>query len=371
MEEYKFEEGSSIILDLIRGVSAQVVVIGHGISFFGIFKFLHEPNFPWMQEIAVLIFFLLSGFLITYSTVKKKLNDVNYGFNHFFIDRFSRIYGAFIPAIFFVLTIDLISINITPESYNFESAFNLKTFIGNLFMFQDYPIFSFLAINVTSFGSARPFWTLAIEWWIYLWFGYIMLVILKNKKMTLLNILILTFLSIVPVYNLLKGRGDGLIVYWLFGAIIFIFSTLNLLVGISQKFKIFIVIILSGLSLVRAYLIMNAYDPIFAFLLAIVLWLLIDIYKNKNISIRIAQIIRFNASFSYTLYLVHYSILAFLKIHFSQNINPYLLFTIGFLISNIISILIGRYTEIYLTKKIKTFLYERIEDKRFLTRYKR
>lgn len=48
MKEYKLQEGSSLILDLIRGVSAQIVVIGHGISFFGIFTFLHEPNFPWM-----------------------------------------------------------------------------------------------------------------------------------------------------------------------------------------------------------------------------------------------------------------------------------------------------------------------------------
>ena len=72
MKEYKLKEGSSVILDFIRGASAQVVVIGHGISFFGIFTFLHEPNFPWMQNIAVLIFFLLSGFLIPYSTIRKK-----------------------------------------------------------------------------------------------------------------------------------------------------------------------------------------------------------------------------------------------------------------------------------------------------------
>ena len=48
MKEYKLNEGSSVILHLIRDVSTQVVVIGHGISFFGIFTFLHEPNFPWM-----------------------------------------------------------------------------------------------------------------------------------------------------------------------------------------------------------------------------------------------------------------------------------------------------------------------------------
>ena len=60
----KLSEGGSVILDLIRGVSSQLVVVGHGISFFGIFAFLHQPNFPWMQNIAVLIFFYFQVLLL-------------------------------------------------------------------------------------------------------------------------------------------------------------------------------------------------------------------------------------------------------------------------------------------------------------------
>jgi peptidoglycan/LPS O-acetylase OafA/YrhL len=368
MKEYKLNESSSTILDLIRGTSAQIVVIGHGISFFGIFTFLHEPNFPWMQNIAVLIFFLLSGFLITYSTVRKNLIDPNYRFSHYFVDRFSRIYTAFIPSIIFVLILDLTSKGINPALYSYANAFNIKTFVGNLFMLQDYPISgASLNAKVTSFGSARPFWSLAIEWWIYLLFGYLLLVVLKKNKLNISNVLILSFFSIVPVFNLITGRGNGLTAYWLFGSLVYIISTLNVLEGIKQNFKVIAAVLISGLALIRTYSKMTAYDPIFAFLIAITLWLTIDIFKGINFSKKTTQIISFNASYSYTLYLVHYSILDFIKTHFAKTGNPYLLFSIGFLSANIISILIGRYTELRLTKKVKLFLHTKIENKRLRT----
>ncbi|MEO6903513.1 MAG: acyltransferase [Bacteroidia bacterium] len=359
MKEYKLKEGSSVILDLIRGVSAQLVVIGHGISFFGIFNFLHEPNFPWIQNIAVVIFFLLSGFLITYSTVSKKLRDDHYNFKYYFADRFSRIYTAFIPALCFVLILDLISKNVNPDLYLYDKAFNVKTFIGNVFMFQDF----FPHTVITSFGSARPFWTLAIEWWIYLLFGYLLLVILKKNKVNLSNLLILSFVSFVPLFNLIMGRGNGLTTYWLFGSMIYLISTLNILKSVNHTIKLLLAFVITGLALTRAYYKMDAYDPIFAFLLAISIWLIIDIYKDKNISKKITKLIKYNASYSYTLYLVHYSILDFIKAHFDKTISPYLLFIVGFIIANIISILIGRYTELSLTKKVKVFLYKKIEDK--------
>lgn len=366
MKEYKLNEGASVILDLIRGVSAQIVVIGHGISFFGIFTFLHEPNFPWMQNIAVLIFFLLSGFLISYSTVRKRSNDEQYGFRQYFIERFSRIYTAFIPSIIFVCMLDLISKNMNPASYAYGDAYDVKTFIGNLFMLQDYSIFSVLHNDfITSFGSARPFWTLAIEWWIYLSFGYFMLVTLKKDKSSISDLLILSFLSIVPAYNLITGRGNGLTAYWLFGSLVYIMSTLHILKDVKLHVKIMSALIFVFLAFARAYLRMQAYDPIFAFLLAVVLWLVIDIFKDKRFSTLAIKMIKYNASFSYTLYLVHYSILDFIKSHFDGLLNPYALFGIGFITVNVISISIGRYTEISLTKKVKMFLHKKFDDKQF------
>ncbi|MCP4699209.1 MAG: acyltransferase [Gammaproteobacteria bacterium] len=357
MEVKKMPEGSSVALDLIRGISVQLVVVGHGISFFGIFTFLHKPNFPWMQNIAVLIFFLLSGFVITYSTIRKKQNQTNYSFSYYFIDRFSRIYTAFIPALFFVFFLDMISKMLNPAAYKY-SAFNVKTFIGNIFMLQDFPILAF----ITSFGSARPFWTLAVEWWIYLLFGYTILKFLtKNKTniITLINqLMILALFAIVPLYNFIGGRGHGLTVYWIFGAVMYLITTQNLFEGICLRKKVIFLMFFLGLAILRVAITMEGYDPVFAFALAITFLMIIDISSNIIFSSKIIKLIRFNASFSYTLYLVHYSILDFLSAHFRNDFNPYLLFSLGFIASNIISILLGRYTEIILKKKVRTYLYK-------------
>ncbi len=232
---YKITEGTSITLDLIRGISAQLVVVGHGISYCGILTFLHQPNFPWIQNIAVLIFFLLSGFLITYSTTTKNIKKASYSFLQYFIDRFTRIYTAFIPALIFVLFIDSINIYLNGDEYAFYSAFNLKTLVGNILMFQDYPILRYLPqeFRLTSFGSARPFWTLAVEWWIYLFYGFTVLVFIKDEKIKLSQLFVLGGLSIAPLIYLVGGRGGGLMVYWLFGSVVYLIISCNVLKNIQ------------------------------------------------------------------------------------------------------------------------------------------
>ena len=66
MEFRKISTESSTLLDFIRG-AAQLVVVGHGISFSGIAPYLQQPRFPYLQNIAVLVFFIISGFVISYS----------------------------------------------------------------------------------------------------------------------------------------------------------------------------------------------------------------------------------------------------------------------------------------------------------------
>lgn len=345
--------GSSLFLDGLRGLSAQVVVFGHAISFFGVLKFLHPPRIPWMQNIAVLIFFILSGFLISYSTFYKIQNTKGYSFKQFFIDRFARIYVAFIPSIIFVLAVDLLAIKLAPSKYSHYSAFDLKAFFGNLLMLQDHPYFSY----VTSFGSARPFWTLAVEWWIYMFFGYFTIELLLKKKYNFLNIISLLLLSLVPFKNLYSGRGNGLTIFWLFGALIYLAFKNNLLQKVSTSTKIFMLLISSTAAASRVLKTMSEYDAVFAFLIAVVIYILIDLFKNFNPSDCIKRIIKLNASVSYTLYLTHYSVLSFMSTVFPQRLSPYMMLLLGFLASNILSFIVGYCFEEVATKRVKNKLY--------------
>ncbi len=274
-----------------------------------------------------------------------------------FLIVFSRIYAAFIPSLLFVLLIDFINVKIDPSGYAYSEAFDFKNFIGNVFMLQDYPLFGFSSEKIiTSFGSARPFWTLAIEWWIYLWFGFIILILLE-EKIKLKNLIILAFLSVIPLYNLLGGRGNSLTMYWVLGAMIYLVLNFNILKDINKSIKLISLLVLVCIAGLRAFIEMDAYDPVFAFILAVSLWFWIDLSKEQKIPENISKIIKFNASFSFTLYLVHYSVLNFIYVQFYDGENGYLMFTTGFITSNLVSVLIGRLTEIKLTKKVKHWMY--------------
>ena len=99
----KFQLSSSFLLHLIRGGAAQAVLVGHGLAIFGI------KSMPYLQNSAVVVFFILSGFVIPYSSFIKARKYPSYSFSSYFIDRFSRIYMGFVPALFFVLGLELFS----------------------------------------------------------------------------------------------------------------------------------------------------------------------------------------------------------------------------------------------------------------------
>lgn len=334
MEFRKLSRESSSLLDFVRGGAAQLVVVGHGISFTGIAPYLKQPNFPWMQNIAVLIFFILSGFLITCSLVGKAKND-DYQYFNYVVDRSARIYTTFFPALIFVLCIDFLSIFLDGSEYGYWSAFDVKTFVGNVFLLQDFP-----GLPVTSFGSARPFWTLAIEWWIYLFVGAVFFFTFKKKRFILLACVVI--FSVVPLYNLLGGRGNGLFSYWLFGSIIYFLWRSRLIDRLSTKVKVGLLVSVSSLAVLRVMDTLVEYEPVFAFLLAVNILLMIDLAPQLRWNRRFSFGARFFAGYSYTLYLVHYSIYDFLVSHWGQGA---IVFATGFIASNLVAAVMGHFFE--------------------------
>lgn len=69
---------TSVCLNLLRFAAAQAVCVGHAISFFKIAPGFQPPQFPYIQNLGVMIFFVLSGFVIAYVLVRG-LSDSRYG----------------------------------------------------------------------------------------------------------------------------------------------------------------------------------------------------------------------------------------------------------------------------------------------------
>ncbi|WP_256003337.1 acyltransferase family protein [Pedobacter deserti] len=146
-------------LEAIRGIAALYVVFHH--SFFSehfiVLGFNLSFFFKFGQE-AVILFFLMSGFVIGYSFEKSR----DKGFRNYFQKRFYRIY---IP-LFLVFLGHYILSSIEANGLVQVDIWQL---VANVFMLQDV---SSLKPNVIAdpFLGNAPLWSLSYEWWFYMTF---------------------------------------------------------------------------------------------------------------------------------------------------------------------------------------------------------
>ncbi len=211
-------KAQSAYLDMVRGLAAQLVLVHHAASY-------AWPG-PGVADwgggaLGVLIFFLLSGFLITH-TIQSRLAGGRFSLTEFTVSRATRIYLPYLPALILVAVLDRFSVRF--PVYEHGADFNTPTALANVCMMQDFPLFQILrrlhvpeqAWFFKTFGSGRQFWTVSIEWWIYITAGLLTFMLLRRPSPVLLVLLGLA--AIEPVYNLVGGPGDSLTLFWLMGA---------------------------------------------------------------------------------------------------------------------------------------------------------
>jgi peptidoglycan/LPS O-acetylase OafA/YrhL len=178
---------------------------------------------------AVIVFFVISGFLIGGGAI---LQRRAHGFNFldYFVHRFSRIYVVLVPALIAGFVLDRLGIAFFDRSEiyqhpdffysndfgnNLAKHLTLLTFLGNLLSLQ--------TITVSSFGSNGPLWSLANEWWYYVIFGFAMLACRPGPRLTraiaggLSVALLLALPSKITFWFIIWGMGAGAAVldrYW-------------------------------------------------------------------------------------------------------------------------------------------------------------
>ncbi len=373
MQEFKLSKDASIFLDLVRSVSAQMVLLGHLLIFLKIYPGANneKTHALYIQNFGVLAFFILSGFLISYST-KRKVAIGGFKFKNYFFDRFIRIYSAFIPCLFFILFVDVVSFSLFPAEYSYDETFNLKTFLLNVFMLQDYPMIDFRSIfsgnisvatllnfNLISqpFASGRPLWTLALEWWFYLFFGF--LVLHKTIKLnSVLKFFIFLVLAFIPLLNTTFMRGSCLTYVWFMGVLMYFAVSSPLMKSIYNS-KILIGAFIF-LALLRVFTNKNeAYDFQLALILTIIFALLLNFYSNSSVfnNQTVNTWIRTSANYSFTLYLIHYSIIDFAKNYINEG-QSFMGLGALFIICNVLAFSIAYYTE-FRHKEFREFFHSR------------
>lgn len=363
--DVKLTSLQSSYLDFVRGLAAMAVLFGHAALFFLADSGYTERDF---QSLGVYAFFFLSGFLICYS-VFRKFYDPDYSFKTFFIDRFCRIYCAFVPALVFVAAIDYFSIdllsNIPAERmdsigwlHNIEKDYSIQSWIGNLFMLQDYPLFQIARVAgipensffIRSFGSDNPFWTISIEWWIYMAFGITTLIYIRARTLPKLwHLPFLGFIFFEPYYHFVGGPDQCLTMLWGIGglACFFFLKRPDLFYSSAPNHRLFFagLFILSVLLMFSRLVMLwmdDVHQPLefqFASYMGLALFsLLFALRTDWSLPRIIRKIIWFIAEYSYSLYLVHYPLIVFLYLKYPGHDNDSAFFWMAVLLSNIVAI---------------------------------
>ena len=144
-------------LDAIRGFAAFYVILYHICQHFKQIPFyLRSVFFAYGQE-AVMLFFLLSGFVIYLSYARKQVE-----FKDYFIKRFRRIYFPFFISLLLSLLI------VTVDKIQIKMDF-FTSLLGNVLMLQDIKELK-PGVWFDPFLGNLPLWSLAYEWWFYMLF---------------------------------------------------------------------------------------------------------------------------------------------------------------------------------------------------------
>lgn len=217
-------------LDLSRWLAAAIVFLGHlrGPLFLGYSDVPIESRTPWVKlwyfatglhAEAVIVFFVLSGLLVA-GVGATRVAEHTFDLRAYLIDRTSRLYIAFLPALLLCYMLDLIgSQNFREVGFwnhqhpmvaqklqmpPFDSGMTVYELAANGLMLQHY--------WAKPLGSNQPLWTISTEFWFYMVFaGSAALVMFHGWRAVLASLLL------AAIFAMLGSRFVIYLGCWLVG----------------------------------------------------------------------------------------------------------------------------------------------------------
>lgn len=317
----------SLLLDFLRGASAFLVVVAH------IQQILINPTwmpfslserndiFPFVYSqvgaLGVMIFFVLSGFLITYSIDDnlKKNRYKKFNATKYFKSRLRRLF----PPLLFSQGLVLVAFGLLyffdannstffatgKELYlaRSELEFNIVDYLGSFFFLNT------IIDGVNSPIVNGPLWSVAQEFWFYVIAGLLVLSFYNRKVLAVLAVVLVFLVSQGNVFFL---YGFGV---WLFGCLAAVlhmnkFHERKTVVVMAMCFITFfmwgVLVYLNENSFIR-----GRHKFVFGVAFSFILLLLLNnryLMRGATRSWLVKKVAG-QAGFSYTLYLIHFPLL--------------------------------------------------------------
>ncbi len=222
-------QGQIISHTSIRGIAALLVVVYH-LQFGAPFRFSWETATPFFTRgyLWVDLFFILSGFIISYSTGASEPGRNKYfKINHFYVNRVARILPLHVVTLFLLLIVLGVEntlgrfTGIGGYNPDFASPLNIAAFFEQLFLLNAWGLTGVIAWNV-------PSWSISAEMVAYLVFPFLAVAVARWRRPSLALIAlgallfylwvasttgILDIVSRTALLRCLSGFGLGMILY--------------------------------------------------------------------------------------------------------------------------------------------------------------
>lgn len=208
MPSFIINKQISYVLDSLRSLAALMVVVGHiGSIIYPKLKSSIFLFFTGFGHQAVIIFFVLSGYLVSRSLFIYAPKGYR-GFIKYGVDRLTRLYVVLLPALLLTYLVDNITINFFNTNSYFsyiKERLGLSTLIGNIVFLQD--------ILVARYGSNGPLWSLAYEFWYYVTLPIVVLPFFDRRRF----VVILSLLLIVIIFKFIPIEIIKYSIIWIIG----------------------------------------------------------------------------------------------------------------------------------------------------------
>lgn len=311
-------------LDMIRGLAALEVCLGHLRGFFMVDYQQTSGGmaarlfylFTGLHYQAVMVFFVLSGFLVGGSVVRLKRSG-KWRWQGYLLRRLCRLWIVIVPALLLTLGWDLLGARLEPAAYHgafypqllsgpkHGNDLSPMAFLGNLLFLQN--------VLVQCFGTNGPIWSLANEFWYYLLFPLGLQVVLRAETIVAR---IVALLLVAAIVFLLPATilSAGLI--WLFGVAAFLALDHPALSRLASSWPVGVtaLIALAGALLASRADLRFGGDFVIGATFALALPFLARAKAPWLAYRRVGFIL---SEMSYTLYLVHFPVLAWIYFTFA------------------------------------------------------
>lgn len=177
----------------------------------------------YMQSFAVIIFFVLSGFLITSAVIKKK-DRLDFSIGSYLIDRIARVVYPLVPALALIVAFDFVVFHGSTKLPFIRIDLSPQAIAGNFFLVFNHPLLQEFAprlgvpwLRFGPVGTGAPLWSVMAEWWIYVAFGLLAFVAIRKIRLGFLSGFLLLVAIAVPLGYMAKGGFESLA--WIIGMV--------------------------------------------------------------------------------------------------------------------------------------------------------